>query len=166
MKIIILNFCFIRSILFDGRILDDSPNGKSVCVYIYIYTHIYIYIYITSLWLHYFLQFKFKYFATLYVNFFVFFFPFIWPVLQWAFLTYKHKTWFSLKLLAAQSCPTLCDLMDCSPPDSSVHGIIQVRILEWVAISFSKYRFIFVLDLSLIAMLHLSWSLVDKNNYS
>ena len=31
-----------------------------------------------------------------------------------------------------QSCPTLCDPMDCSPPDSSVHGILQARILEWV----------------------------------
>ena len=35
----------------------------------------------------------------------------------------------------AQSCPTLCDLMDCSLPSSSVHGILQARILEWVAIS-------------------------------
>ena len=33
-----------------------------------------------------------------------------------------------------QSCPTLCDPMDCSPAGSSVHGILQVRILEWVAI--------------------------------
>ena len=32
----------------------------------------------------------------------------------------------------AQSCPTLCDPMDCSPPGSSVHGIFQARILEWV----------------------------------
>ena len=31
-----------------------------------------------------------------------------------------------------QSCPTLCDPMDCSPPGSSVHGILQARILEWV----------------------------------
>ena len=38
----------------------------------------------------------------------------------------------------AQSCPTLCDPMDCSPPCSSVHGILQARILEWVAISFSR----------------------------
>ena len=38
----------------------------------------------------------------------------------------------------AQSCPTLCNPMDCSPPGSSVRGISQVRILEWVAISFSK----------------------------
>ena len=37
-----------------------------------------------------------------------------------------------------QSCPTLCDPMDCSLPGSSVHGIFQARILEWVAISFSR----------------------------
>ena len=36
-----------------------------------------------------------------------------------------------------QLCPTLCDLMHYSPPASSVHGILQARILEWVAISFS-----------------------------
>ena len=37
-----------------------------------------------------------------------------------------------------QSCLTLCDAMDCSPPGSSVHGILQARILEWVAIPFSR----------------------------
>ena len=37
-----------------------------------------------------------------------------------------------------QSCPTLCNPVDCSPPGSSVHGILQARILEWVAISFSR----------------------------
>ena len=37
-----------------------------------------------------------------------------------------------------QSCPTLCDPMDCSPPGLSVHGILQARTLEWVAISFSN----------------------------
>ena len=36
-----------------------------------------------------------------------------------------------------QSCPTLCDPMDCSPPGSSVHGIFQPRVLEWGAITFS-----------------------------
>ena len=41
-------------------------------------------------------------------------------------------------VLVAQSCPTLCNLMDCIPPDYSVHGILQARVLEWVAISFSK----------------------------
>ena len=35
----------------------------------------------------------------------------------------------------AQSCSTRCDTMDCSPPGSSVHGILQARILEWVAMS-------------------------------
>ena len=38
----------------------------------------------------------------------------------------------------AQSCPTLCDTMDCSLPGSSLHGIFQTRVLEWVAISFSR----------------------------
>ena len=37
-----------------------------------------------------------------------------------------------------QSCPTLCDPMDCSLPGSPVPGIFQARILEWVAISFSN----------------------------
>ena len=36
------------------------------------------------------------------------------------------------------SCLTLCDPMECSPPSSSVHGIVQASILEWVAISFSR----------------------------
>ena len=40
--------------------------------------------------------------------------------------------------LVAQLCPILCDPMDCSPPGSSVHRILQARILEWVAISFSR----------------------------
>ena len=40
--------------------------------------------------------------------------------------------------LGSKSCPTLCDPMNCSPPGSSVHGILQARILEWVAISFSR----------------------------
>ena len=39
-----------------------------------------------------------------------------------------------------QSCPTLCDPMDCSPADSSAHGILQARILHWVVISSSKSR--------------------------
>ena len=38
----------------------------------------------------------------------------------------------------AQLCPTLCDPMDCSPPGSSVHGIFQARVPEWVAIFFSR----------------------------
>ena len=40
--------------------------------------------------------------------------------------------------LVAQSCLTLCNPMDCSPPGSSLHGILQARTLEWVVISFSR----------------------------
>ena len=43
-----------------------------------------------------------------------------------------------VKVLVAQSCPTLCDSMDCSPPGSSFHGILQARMLKWVAMPFSK----------------------------
>ena len=41
----------------------------------------------------------------------------------------------------AQTCLTLSDLMDCSPPGSSVHGIFQARVLEWGAIAFSRAGF-------------------------
>ena len=41
-------------------------------------------------------------------------------------------------MLVAQLCPTLCDLMDCSPPGSSIHGILQARILKWVVLFFSR----------------------------
>jgi len=43
-----------------------------------------------------------------------------------------------MKVLVTQSSPTLYNPMDCSLPGSSVHGILQARILEWVAISFSR----------------------------
>ena len=43
-----------------------------------------------------------------------------------------------MRVLGAQLCPTLCNTMDCSPPGSSVHWIFQARILEWVAIPFSR----------------------------
>jgi len=63
-----------------------------------------------------------------------------WTELNWTdsvfvclFLTY-FTLWVFAKSL--QSCPTLCDPMDCSLPGFSVHGILQARTLEWVAISF------------------------------
>ena len=43
-----------------------------------------------------------------------------------------------VKVLIDQLCLTLFNSMDCSPPGSSVHGILQARILEWVAIPFSR----------------------------
>ena len=46
--------------------------------------------------------------------------------------------WKKSESVSPQSCPALCDPMDCSPPGCSVHGLLQARILEWVAISFSR----------------------------
>ena len=48
----------------------------------------------------------------------------------------NHKRQWVSKV--AQSCPTLCDPMDCSLPGTSVHGIFQAIVLEWIAISFSR----------------------------
>ena len=45
---------------------------------------------------------------------------------------------FIISVLVTESCLTLCDLMDYSPPGSSVHGILQARIMEWIAIPFSR----------------------------
>ena len=69
--------------------------------------------------------------------------------MPWAFtslclLLYEARTelvlhsQFVCVCVVAQSCPTLGALLDCSPPGSSVHGILQARILEWVAISYSR----------------------------
>ena len=44
-------------------------------------------------------------------------------------------------MLVAHLCPTLCNPMDCSPPGTSVHRILKARIVEWVAISFSRESF-------------------------
>ena len=46
-----------------------------------------------------------------------------------------------MRAKSLQSCPSLCDPMDCSPPGSSVHGILQARILEWVAMPSSRGSF-------------------------
>ena len=47
----------------------------------------------------------------------------------------------SVRAQSLKSCLTLCDTMDCSPRGSSVHGILQARILEWVTISFTRGSF-------------------------
>ena len=47
-----------------------------------------------------------------------------------------------VQVLVAQLYLTLCDPVDCSPPGSSVHGILQARILEWVAVPFSRGLFL------------------------
>ena len=63
--------------------------------------------------------------------------------------------------VSAQLCPTLCNPMDCSPPGSSVHGILQARILQWVAISSS--RGIFLTKGSNPGLLHLLHWQVDSS---
>ena len=52
-------------------------------------------------------------------------------VFQFPGIIYSHSS-------VAQSCPTVCDPMDCSLPGSSVHGIFQAIVLEWIAIFFSS----------------------------
>ena len=61
------------------------------------------------------------------------------------FPTHKVLSWFStsyvsVKVLVAQSCLTLYDPIDGSPPGSSAHGILQARILEWPATQFQKNK--------------------------
>ena len=62
-------------------------------------------------------------------------FSFVIHILIVTFNPYNAKVY---QVSSVQSCPTLCDPKDCSLPGSSVHGISQARILEWVAISFSR----------------------------
>ena len=64
----------------------------------------------------------------------------------------------SLCVLVAQSCLTLCGLMDCGPPGSSVHGVLQARILEWVALSFSRG--------SNSGLLHCRWNSLPAESHS
>ena len=53
------------------------------------------------------------------------------------FYIFVNLVW-KVKVLVCQSCPTLCDRIDCSPPGSSVRGILQARVLEWAAIPISR----------------------------
>ena len=79
---------------------------------------------------------------------------------------YDHKRFFSFFKVAAtaakslQSCPTLCDPIDGSPPGSAIPGILQARTLEWVAISFSnawKWK-VKVKSLSRVRLLTIPWT--------
>ena len=73
--------------------------------------------------------------------------------------------------MCAQSCPTLCNTMDCSSPGSSVHGIFQARILEWVAISSSNseimvdfYLFFVPVYCIIIRKYHKAITILGKEN--
>ena len=52
-----------------------------------------------------------------------------------------HAAVWCVCVFVTQSCPTLCDPIDCSPPGSSVYGILQARIVEWVIFSYSGGSF-------------------------
>ena len=62
-------------------------------------------------------------------------------ILEWVAISFSTAWKWKVKVKSeskvAQSCPSLSDPMDCSPPGSSVHGILQARVLEWGAIAFS-----------------------------
>ena len=62
----------------------------------------------------------------------------------------RRCLWKHCVCVCIESCLTLCDLMDCSPPGSSANGIFQARLLEWVAISYSRG-----LNLCPLGLLHL-----------
>ena len=68
-------------------------------------------------------------------------------------------------VLVTQSCLTLCDHMDCSPPGFSVHGILQARILEWVAIPFSRGSS-WPRDWTLVSCIELPFELQGSPRYS
>ena len=76
------------------------------------------------------------------------------------FLSSKFCFWNSVATKSLQSCPTLCDYIDSSPPGSSVPGILQARTLEWVAISLSsawKWK-VKVKSLSCVRLLVTPWT--------
>ena len=82
----------------------------------------------------------------------------------WQYFIHYHCSEYPAAAAAAakslQSCPTLCDPIDCSPPGSRVPGILQARTLEWVAISFSnacKWK-VKVKSLSRARLLATSWT--------
>ena len=59
-------------------------------------------------------------------------------ILEYIYMQYMHICYVKVKVLVTQLCLTLCNLMDCSPPGSSVHGILQARRLGLVAMPFSR----------------------------
>ena len=59
-------------------------------------------------------------------------------ILEWVAISFSKRVHAAAAAKLCQSCPTLCDPIDGSPPGSPVSGILQARTLEWVAISFSN----------------------------
>ena len=65
----------------------------------------------------------------------------------------------------AQSCPSICDPMDCSLPGSSAHGIFQARVLEWGAIAFSFHVLTIVNTAAMNIGVHVSFSTMVFSGY-
>ena len=86
-------------------------------------------------WFKYSISFKW---TTQWFNLFTDYTPFKVIIKYWLYSLCYAVYSYSLKVLVAQSCLTLCDSMDCNLPGSSVPGILQARIVEWVAISFPR----------------------------
>ena len=64
------------------------------------------------------------------------------PSPKWSESEVKVKVKVKSESEVAQSCPTPSDPMDCSPPGSSIHKIFQARVLEWTAIAFSQWTWV------------------------
>jgi len=64
-----------------------------------------------------------------------------------------------------QSCPTLSDPMDCSLPGSSIYGIFQARVLEWVAIAFSFHVLAIINKAAMNFRIHVSFSVLFSSGY-
>ena len=78
------------------------------------------------------------------------------------FTEFKAASILSLITKSLQSCPTLCDPIDGSPPGSPVPGILQARTLEWVAISFSNAWKVKMKSLSHVRLLATPWTVATR----
>ena len=122
--------------------LVSGIQQSGLVIYIYIYTYPFFFrffSFISYCILEYCVEFPVLYTSPCWLSSFVLF-CFVFSTARFSFQTYRlFKAMFSLLVaLVTQSCLTVCDPMDYSPPASSVQGILQARILEWVAVSYSK----------------------------
>ena len=87
------------------------------------------------------LPYSHNWYSTTVEKWFVFFCHLFLYWLVWQTNRWKIPCVRMLGCMCTQSCPTLCNPMDCTLPGSTIHGIFQARILAWIAISFSRVSF-------------------------
>ena len=126
-----------------------STSSNVVCVPLYSWLYFYIFAFVYCFFYFvfaFFIHFYFVYFTVLLASFpfSVIWIPFLeldgrnkWEKQNKEYVCLCVYLYICVCVKVAQLCPTLCDLMDCSLSGSSVHGILQTRILEWVAVTFS-----------------------------